>query len=178
MKALAIAAIFLFSCAVSAQTVPDIRPGQTCDKLRAAYGKESSVNGPAHIWKEDIVEIHVLVKPNGPCIAGSVQYYLRPGHTFRTRDGIVLGKDTIAEASLKLRGRINDTNFLSILGGGQAYGQLEVPPTTAFPFKGTYNWQLNATRISKLKGPPHRTDFTDEPVIAYFVDNPDPPGMN
>jgi hypothetical protein len=177
MKALSIAAIFLFSCAVSAQTVPDIRPGQTCDKLRAIYGNESSINGPAHIWKREIFEIWVMVRPNGPCVADAAEYYIQPGHTFRTRDGIILGKDTLAEAVLKLKGRTNDANFLSILGEGKAYGQLEVPPTPAFPFKTTYNWQLNPALTSKLTHAPKRTDFTDEPAFAYFIANPDPVGM-
>ena len=174
MKTLAIAAIFLFSHTLAAQTLPDIRPGQTCEKLRATYGNEDSLEGPAHIWKQEIVEARVLVKPDGPCVAGSVFYYLQPNHTLRTRDGIVLGADTTASAVLKLKGRINSTSFYFIHGEGKAYAMLEVPPSPAFPFKTTYGWQLNSTLTEKLTGPPTLTDFTTEPATFYSIDLPDP----
>lgn len=174
MRTSAIAAIFLLTLTASAQNVPDIKPGDTCEKLRAAYGKESSQEGPAHIWKQDGVEIRVLVKPGGPCVAGSVEYSIQPGHTFRTRDGIVLGRDTMADAGLKLRGRISGNNYVFLRGEGKAYGQIEAPPTTGFPYKGTYSWQLNQTVAAKLNAPPKLTDFTNEPVTFYSIDAPDP----
>jgi len=174
MKAPAITAALFIVCNAAAQNIPDIRPGDTCDKLRARYGTESSAQGPAHTWKQDAMTITVLVKPNGPCVAGSVQYSVDPGHVFVTRDGILLGKDTLVAASSKLKGRINDTNYLSIRGEGKAYGQIEAPPTPTFPFKGTYSWQLKEAAAQKLNAPPKRTDFTDEPVTFYSVDTPDP----
>lgn len=73
-----------------------------------------------------------------------------------------------------MKGRINDTNYMSLRGEGKAYGQIEVPPTTAFPFKGTYSWLLRQAAAQKLDAPPKRTDFSDEPVIFYSIDPPDP----
>jgi hypothetical protein len=172
-RALAVAAL-LMSTAAAAQSIPDMKPGDTCAKLRAIYGQESSLNGPAHIWKQEIVETRVLVKPNGPCVAGSVFYYIQPSHTLRTRDGIVLGEDTTASAVLKLKGRINSTSFYFIHGEGKAYAKLEIPPSPTFPFKTTYGWQLNSTITEKLKAPPTLTDFTTEPVTFYSIDLPDP----
>ncbi len=173
MKALAIAAL-LIACTAAAQNLPDIRPGDSCEKLRARFGTESSLQGPAHTWKQGVLTITVLVRPNGPCVAGDVQYSVDPGHVFITRDGILLGKDTLVAATAKLKGRINDTNYMSLRGEGKAYGQLEAPPTTAFPFKGTYSWQLNQAAAQKLDAPPKRTDFSDEPVTFYSVGPPDP----
>ena len=118
----------------------------------------------------------MLVKPSGPCVAGSVEYSIQPGHTFRTRDGIILGKDTIAEASKKLRGRIDANSYMSLRGEGKAYGQLVVPPAAAYPFKSTYSWLLNPAVAAKLSAPPKLTDFTNEPVIVYSIDSPDPQG--
>ena len=80
MKTSAIAAVFLIACTASAQRVPDMKPGDTCEKLRATYGKESSQEGPAHVWQQDAVTIRVLVKPGGPCVAGLVEYSIQPGH--------------------------------------------------------------------------------------------------
>ena len=120
MKSPAFAALFLLAATAAAQSLPNMKPGDTCDKLRAIYGQESSLDGPAHIWKQEIVEARVLVKPDGPCVAGSVFYYLQPNHTLRTRDGIVLGADTTASAVLKLKGRINSTSFYFIHGEGKA----------------------------------------------------------
>jgi hypothetical protein len=174
MKAPAIAAAFLVACTAAAQVIPDIRPGDTCEKLRSRYGKESSVQGSTHIWQQDAVQVRVLVKPNGPCIVGLVEFSIEPGRTAPTRDGIILGKDTLVQASLKLKGRINDDSYLSLLGEGKAYGQIETLPTAAFPFKGTYSWQLNQAAAQKLSAPPKRTDFTNEPVTFYSVDAPDP----
>jgi hypothetical protein len=151
-----------------------MKPGDTCDKLRATYGKESSHEGPAHTWEQDIVKIVVLVIPNGPCVAGTVNYYIQPGHTFRTRDGIILGRDTIAEAGTKLKGRIGIDSYMSIRWAGKAYGQLVTQPISAFPFKSTYSWQLNQAATQKLKDPPKLTDFTNEPAILYTIDHPDP----
>lgn len=174
MRIPAMAALCLFACAAAAQRVPDMKPGDTCEKLRATYGKESSQEGPAHTWMEDSVTIRVLVKPNGPCVAGLVEYSIQPGHTFRTRDGIMLGKDTIAEASQKLRGRIDANSYMSIRGEGKAYGQLVVQPMPTYPFKGTYSWQLSPAVADRLNAPPKLADFTNEPVIFYSIDNPDP----
>lgn len=174
MKESAIATVLLVACTAAAQKIPDFRPGDTCEKLRAAYGKESSQSGPAHIWKQDGLEIQVLVKPGGPCVAGLVEYVIEPGHTLQTRDGILLGRDTLTAATLKLGGRINDLSYMSLRGGGKAYGQLVVPPGAGFPFKGTYSWQLRPAVAGKLTAPPKRTDFANEPVSVYDVDTPDP----
>ncbi len=174
MKISAIAAILLIAVPAAAQNVPDIKPGDTCNKLRATYGAESSQEGPAHVWMRDAVQIRVLVRPNGPCVAGSVEYSIQPGHTFRTRDGIILGKDTIAEAGTKLRGRIDANSYMSLRGEGKAYGQLVVPPSAPFPFKTTYSWLLNPAITAKLNAPPRLTDFTNEPVVYYSIDLPDP----
>jgi hypothetical protein len=173
MKASVIVAVLLTACAAAAQNIPDIRPGDTCEKLRARFGTESSAQGPAHIWRQGALTITVLVKPNGPCVAGAVDYSVDAGHVFITRDGILLGKDTLVAASLKLKGRINDNNYISLRGEGKAYGQIEAPPTPSFPFKGTYSWQLNQAAAQKLNAPPKRSDFSDEPVIFYSVDTPD-----
>jgi hypothetical protein len=174
MKIPVVAALFLFACTAGAQGIPNIKPGDTCERLRAGYGNESSVEGPAHIWNRDVLQITVLVKPNGPCVAGSVRYSLPSGHIVTTRDGIILGKDTTATASLKLKGRINSTSFYFLRGEGKAYAMLEVPPTPAFPFKSTYGWQLNPTLTNKLSAPPQLTDFTNESVTFYSIDNPNP----
>ena len=171
MKTSAIAAVLLIACTASAQRVPDMKPGDTCEKLRATYGKESSQEGPAHVWQQDAVTIRVLVKPGGPCVAGLVEYSIQPGHTFRTHDGIILGRDTIAEARLKLKGRIDANSYMSLRGEGKAYGQLEVAPTAGYPFKGTYSWLLNPAVADKLSAPPRLTDFTDEPAIVYSIDS-------
>jgi len=177
MKVLAIAAVLLVSRTLAAQALPDIRPGETCEKLRATYGTESSVEGPAHVWKQGAVKITVLVKPNGPCIAGAAQYSVEPGRTLATRDGVILGSDTTASAALKLKGRINNTSYYFLRGEGKAYAMLEVPPSATFPFKGTYGWLLNQATTEKLKAPPTFADFTSEPVTFYSVDTPDPQGV-
>ncbi|MGA1983160.1 MAG: hypothetical protein ABSG84_11940 [Acidobacteriaceae bacterium] len=173
MKIPAIAAIFLIACTAAAQRIPDIKPGETCEKLRASYGNESSVDGPAHIWQQGSLTIRVLVKPNGPCVAGLVEYSVEPGHTYVTHDGIMLGRDTIAEASQKLRGRIDANSYMSLRGEGKAYGQLVVAPSAAYPFTGTYSWQLSPSVADKLSAPPRRTDFTNEPVTVYSIDSAD-----
>lgn len=172
-----IAAMVLIAGTAAAQAIPNMKPGDTCEKLRSIYGKEASVDGPAHIWKQGVVEARVLVKPNGPCVAGAVQYSLEPGHTLATRDGIILGSDTAASANVKLKGRINSTSFYFVRGEGKAYAMLEVPPTATFPFKSTYGWLLNPASADKLKGPPQLTDFSTEPVTFYSLDMPDPEGM-
>ena len=173
----AVAAPFLFACTLAAQTLPAIKPGDTCEALRATYGQESQTDGPAHIWKLQSASVHVLVKPGGPCVAGSVQFSADPGHTFRTRDGIALGRDTVAEASVKLKGHINPTSFYFLRGEGKAYAMLVVPPTPAFPYKSTYGWELNPAAASRLQAPPKLTDFTSEPVTFYSLDAPDPREM-
>lgn len=155
---------------VAAQAVPDMKPGDTCDKLRAAYGNELSQDGPAHIWRQNGVTIRVLVRPDGPCVAGDVEYSVDAGHTYTTRDGIILGKDTISEAKRKLQGRIDDTSYMSILWAGKAYGQFVVPPSRSVPFTGTYSWQLRKSVAGALTGPPKFTDFMNEPAIAYSID--------
>lgn len=170
MKIAALAATFLVACTAAAQRVPEMKPGDTCDKLRVLYGKESSEEGPAHIWVEDAVTIRVLVKPGGPCVAGLVEYSIQPGHTFTTRDGIVLGQDTIAAARRKLLGRIDADSYMSVRGEGKAYGQLVVPPRPGYPFTGTYSWQLSTQIADKLSAPPKLTDFTNEPAIVYSID--------
>jgi len=175
MKTSAIAAVLLIACTASAQRVPDMKPGDTCEKLRATYGKESSQEGPAHVWQQDAVTIRVLVKPGGPCVAGWVEYSIQPGHAFRTHDGIILGRDTIAEAILKLKGRIDANSYMSLRGEGKAYGQLEVAAIAGYPFKGTYSWLLNPSVADKLSAPPKLTDFTNEPAIVYSIDSADAP---
>jgi hypothetical protein len=176
MRTALLAAIFLCPCTLAAQPALDplIRPGDTCESLRAAYGTETKLEGAAHTWKRDGMQIMVLVKPGGPCVAGSVQYSLEPGRTFRTRDGLVLGKDTIADANLKLKGRINSTSFYFVRGQGKAYAMLVVPPSSGFPLKSTYGWLLNPAIESRLHAPPQLADFTSEPVTFYSLDKLDP----
>jgi len=171
MKATAIAAL-LFACPLVAQTVPDIKPGDSCEALRVTYGKESSQEGPFLNWQRDAVKIRVFVKPNGPCVTASVSYFVEPGHTFTTRDGIVLGRDTLAEASLKLKGRVDSNNIVFIRGEGKAYANLEAPPTPTFPFNGIYLWQLNQAIADKLTAPPKLNDFTREPALYYSINSP------
>ena len=171
MKTSAIATIFLLAWSAAAQSAPDMKPGDTCEKLRATYGKEASQDGPSHIWQLGGVTIMVLVKPGGPCVAGLVEYSVQPGHTLRTRDGIILGKDTIAEAMLKLKGRLDADSYMSVRGEGKAYRQLVIKPIPAYPFTGTYSWLLNPAVADKQSAPPKITDFTSEPVIAYSIDS-------
>jgi hypothetical protein len=102
-----------------------------------------------------------------------VEYSIQPGRTFRTHDGIILGKDTIAEARLKLKGRIDANSYMSLRGEGKAYGQLEVTASAGYPFRGTYSWLLNPAVADKLSAPPKLTDFTNEPVIVYSIDSAD-----
>jgi hypothetical protein len=173
MKTFSIVAMLLITCTATAQ-IPDIKPGDTCQKLRGAYGNESSQEGPAHTWKQGALTIQVLVRPGGPCVAGSVNFIVEPAHTFTTRDGTVLGKDTIAAAALKLKGRIDNTSYIFMRGAGKAYGQIVVPPIASFPFKSTYSWQLAPARIDKLNTTPTLADFTSEPVNFYTLDPPDP----
>jgi hypothetical protein len=176
MKPLSVLAICLITCAAAAQ-LPDIKPGDTCEKLRASYGKEASQEGPAHVWTQGPLTIQVLVRPGGRCVAGSVNFIVEPGHTITTHDGIVLGKETIAAAALKLKGRIDNTSYVFIRGGGKAYGQIVVQPVPAFPFKSTYSWQLNQAAADRLKTTPTIADFTSESVNYYTLDPPDPQGM-
>lgn len=173
MKAATVAALLLMVGTAAAQAVPDIKPGDTCDRLRARYGNEVSQEGPAHIWKQNGITIRVLVKPNGPCVAGLVEYSVEPGHTYTTRDGIILGRDTINEAKRKLQGRIDDTSYMSIRGAGKAYGQLVVPPSATNPFQGTYSWLLRRAVADTETAPPKLTDFTNEPVIVYSFEAPE-----
>ena len=172
MKYLAAALLFLASSAWA--QLPDIRPGDTCEKLRATYGKETSLDGPAHNWKQGALTIQVLVKPGGPCVAGGVNLTVAPGAVFRTREGILLGKDTMAEAAAKLSGRIHDTWYIFWRGEGKAYGQIEVPPTRAYPYKQTYSWQLKPAAAAKLTDLPTKANFTNETSIFYSIDPPDP----
>ena len=173
MKFLSFAALLFIVSTASAQ-LPDIKPGDSCEKLRANYGKELSVEGPAHTWKQGALTIQVLVKPGGPCVTGAVNFILGPGHILATRDGVALGKDTMAEAAAKLKDRINDTNYIFIRGEGKAYGQIEVPPTRAYPYKQTYSWQLNPGATVKLTRLPTKADFTSETANYYSIDPPDP----
>jgi len=176
MKPLSVLAMCVIPCAAAAQ-LPNIRPGDTCEKLRASYGKEASQEGPAHVWKQGPLTIQVLVRPGGPCVAGSVNFIVEPGGTVTTHDGIVLGRDTIAAAALKLKGRIDNTSYVFIRGEGKAYGQIVVQPASAFPFKSTYSWQLNQAAAGRLKTTPTLADFTSEQVNFYTLDPPDPQGM-
>jgi hypothetical protein len=166
-------ALLAGSCTAMAQ-LPDIRPGDTCEKLRASYGKENSIEGPAHNWKQGAVTIQVLVRPAGPCVTGAVNYLLAQGSVFRTHEGILLGKDTMAEAAAKLGGRIHDTWYIFWRGEGKAYGQIEVPPTKAYPFKQTYSWQLNRAAAARLTDLPTKASFTTESANYYTIDPPDP----
>lgn len=172
-KMIAIVALLLVCGAATAQ-LPDIRPGDSCEKLRATYGKETSLDGPAHTWKQGVLTIEVLVKPGGPCVTGAVNYIVQPGNVFQTREGILLGKDTMAEAAAKLGGRIHDTWYIFWRGEGKAYGQIEVPPTRAYPYKQTYSWQLNPRATAKLTDMPTKTNFSTETATYYSIDPPDP----
>jgi hypothetical protein len=176
MKRICALALLVVSISAKAQ-LPNIKPGDRCEKLRGTYGKEVSLEGPAHVWKQGALTIQVLVRPGGPCVAGAVNFIVEPGSVFKTRDGILLGKDTMSEAAAKLRGRINDTNYIFIRGEGKAYGQIEVPPSAAYPYKQTYSWQLRQSAAGKLTTTPVRADFTSEIVNFYTVDPPDPQGM-
>ncbi len=173
MKTVIAVAFLTISCAAMAQ-IPDIRPGDSCDKLRAAYGKETSLDGPAHNWQQGALTIQVLVRPGGPCVAGSINFTIQPGSVLRTREGILLGKDTMSEVAAKLSGRIHDTWYIFWRGEGKAYGQIEVPPTGPYPYKQTYSWQLNPAATAKLTDLPTKANFTTETVKFYSIDPPDP----
>ena len=167
------AAVMLLGCSAAAQTLPNIKPGDSCGKLRGIYGKEISLDGPAHVWKQGVIETTVLVKPNGPCVAGEVRFSVDTGHTVATHDGIILNSDTTASAAAKVKGRIDSTSYYFINGEGKAYAMLEVPPSPGFPFKQTFGWLLSQARTSKLNGrPPQLTDFSTEPVTFYSLDLP------
>jgi len=175
MKILPMLALLVASGAAMAQ-LPNIKPGDSCDELRSRYGNEVSQQGPAHVWKQAGLTIQVLVRPGGPCVAGSVNFTVEPGSVFRTRDGVLLGRETMPEAAAKLKGRIDDTSYVFIRGEGKAYGQIVVPPSAAFPYKQTFSWQLRQSAADKLTTTPVRADFSSETVNFYTVDPPDPQG--
>ena len=173
MKVLSFFALFTIAGTAMAQ-LPDFKPGDSCETLRSAYGNEASQQGPAHEWKQGTLTVQVLVRPSGPCVAGAVNFIVEAGSVFRTRDGVMLGKDTMAEATAKLKGRIHDTDYMFIRGGGKAYGQIIVPPSATFPYKQTYSWVLDSAAAARLTTTPVRADFTSETVNFYTVDPPDP----
>lgn len=173
MRGLVFFAAWAVASVASAQ-LPNIKPGDSCEKLRATYGNETSQQGPAHVWKQGALTIQVLVRPGGPCVAGAINFTVQAGSVFRTREGILLGKDTMAEAAAKLGNRIDDYNYIFIRGNGKAYGEFEVPPSAAYPYKQTYSWELNRAATAKLTKLPTKADFTSEPVMFYSVDPPDP----
>ena len=151
-----------------AEPFQNILPGVSCENVRALLGKESEGDRYSLNWKLKDIEISVF--PDSHCIVRSVMYFVKPGHRFATPDGVILGKDTIADAKAKLKDRISESSPFISEGEGHIQEEVELRPTSTFPFKSIYSWSLDWEKTEKLHREPLTTDFTTEPVEAYTVD--------
>jgi hypothetical protein len=147
---------------------PRIIPGDTCQKARSLLGKETDGDQFSLNWNRNDMKVSVF--PDSHCIIRSVTYFIESGRTFTTPDGVVLGKDTIAEVETKLKGRITESSPFVSEGEGHVSAELELPPTSSFPFKTIYFWGLDDVLTNRLHHDPQMSDFTNEKVESYSLD--------
>jgi len=148
--------------------LPAILPGDSCDKARAQLGKESGHDKFELTWKKNDMQISIF--PDSQGTISSVLYSVNPHHTFVTPDGIVVGKDTLSTAFKKLASQAAATSPFVSEAEGHAFAEIEVPPTSAFPFKKIYSWYLNPETAGKLRREPRVSDFTSELADSYSID--------
>ena len=87
-----------------------------------------------------------------------------------TPDGIILGKDTLGQASNKLVWRTGDSVPAMWQGAGKIHAALDLPATNEFPYASSYDWTLDGDKGNALKRPPIVTDFTAETANSYAID--------
>jgi hypothetical protein len=148
--------------------LPNILPGDSCDKVRALYGKETEAEKYAKTWKRDNIQVWMQVDKR--CIATTVMYFIQRGHTASTLDGVILGRDTVADATQKLLPRLSGNTASIWQGEGQVHAALELPPSLDLPFKSSYDWALPENIIGRLKREPALSDFTSEAVYSYSIE--------
>jgi hypothetical protein len=159
-----------FATRDTALAIPLIAPGDTCDKIRTAYGNERSLHWATPTsgtisWELD--DLHIFAEVAKPCTISSIIFTVNPGRTATTPDGVILGGDTMQSATQKLPPALKQTSWG---GDGQKHVELEIPQPVGSSSSTSYGWVLKdatATKIGRREA--MLSDFTDEKVKSYDV---------
>lgn len=150
------------------ELLPRVLPGDSCEAMRGRLGAETKSNGDSLSWDRDNVSI--AVQHDAQCVARSVIYFVKPGRSAMTPDGILLGKDTLGQASNKLVWRTGDSVPAMWQGAGKIHAALDLPATNEFPYASSYDWTLDGDKTKALKRQPVVTDFSTETANSYAID--------
>ena len=156
-------------------TFPIILPGDTCENIRARYGKESKADPPINrTWKLNNMSISVFTGTD--CIAKASTYFVEGNRLVTTPDGITLGKDTIQTATQKLQPKLAGNGASVWEGEGHVHAELVIPPQPSFPFWVSYDWAMDDQKADKItsKREPLISDFSDEPVSSVGIEAHEP----
>jgi len=150
------------------ELLPRVLPGDSCDAMRTRLGPETKSAGDTLSWERDNVSI--AVQHDAKCVARSVVYFVKPGRSAMTPDGILLGHDTLGQASNKLVWRTGDSVPAMWQGAGTIHAALDLPATNEFPYASSYDWDLDGDKSKTLKRSPVVTDFTTETAKSYAIE--------
>jgi hypothetical protein len=159
------------SAASSQSPFPLILPGETCENIRARYGRESESDpGIQNTWKLDNMSISAGIGKD--CIVKDVNYFVGDEHRVTTPDGVVLGEDTIQSTIEKLRSKLAGNEAYVWQGEHQVHAGLDVPPQTGFPYWTTYDWAMSQKKADSItsKREPLMSDFSNETVSSFGID--------
>lgn len=141
-------------------SIPRLLPGDSCSKAIALMGKPQERNEFLMSW--DLKGLSVSAGISVECVVRGVFFVVDDGALFRTRDGIVLGRDTVGavERRLAKSGAAISTEAPE----GNWVALITVPARVGFPHQTVYS---SKWKFLELEKEPSLESLRREPVGIY-----------
>jgi hypothetical protein len=165
--------------------VPAVFPGDRCEKALTTYGKPTETDDKEGEFDWNFggysitVEFDPAAEKKGRCVVQGVVVLVIPGEAQRaTADGIVLGKNTLADVENGLAARLPKEARCVWTSQGSWFGDLSVAASKSFPYETTYTAMLPPDAVDddpdgetpKGANNPRFEDFELLPVNQYRLD--------
>jgi septal ring-binding cell division protein DamX len=148
-----------------APQIPNLVPGDTCEKASEVYGDSSEKDEHDRTWRKR--DFEVFVGLDSRCVITSEEVAIVTGHTALTPDGVMLGKSTLADVERILLSHGQETSESVDAPEGDWEAVVERRPTQDASYTTVYRATLNPKAVNHLKRDPVFADFRDVPVSGY-----------
>ena len=152
--------------------IPNLIPGDTCDKAGEALGKPTEEDQYFRSWKKP--DFLLTATADSACHLTSIEISVPTGHKALTVDGITLGASTLADSERILGNGLTEGSESVEAPEGNWVGILQLDPSPGKPYKVSYRAPLALGKAEALGHDPVFSDFRSLPVTEYSVEMVDP----
>jgi hypothetical protein len=145
--------------------IPQLAPGDTCEKAEKALGKPMEKDTFSRTWEtQDFV---ITATTDSACHLTGVSIAVTTGHKALTVDGIILGATTLADAEKILRKPPVEPSESVEAAEGHWSATLQLGPAPGMPFTAAYSAYIACDKADAMNHDPLISDFKDLPITQY-----------